>query len=316
MIKYVREHLSAKITLGLIALAIPILSAAAWYAAEESRAAAAEMILDQGRVAAQAGAASLAAILESGIDSGQLSLADVLDPSYEEMKFRDPSGQEIVVESRRYHTRLGDYTDAHGIQAIEDRVLAASPNFLYASAIDRRGYVPTPHRKYAEPPTGDRRHDRAVSRGKRMYDDPEQIAAAGFRGNPGKTTLVQDYHRDTGELIWDVAAPIEIRGQHFGAFRVGVVRDQVDLRTRDLGVALAQSLLVAVAALGLAVLLWMRRALRPLGQMAIAAVTLSTAGDLSELRAPIRSASRDEVGQIARALDRMRQSLVKVWDKV
>jgi HAMP domain-containing protein len=351
MLKIIRERLSVKISLQLVALAIPLLSVAVWRAATDERASYQEVLLERGRVAALSGAAAYGTVLESGVDAGAFSLQELLDPDYEEISFPEalsalggvtpptstkaspalaspfattsgtgavspsslasasPTGatpSSIHVEYRRYHTKFDGYTDAHGVQQIEDAILGSSSGFLYASGIDRRGYVPTPHKKYAQPPTGDVVHDRAVSRAKRKYEDPEQLAAAGYMGDG---TIVLDYHRDTGEAIWDVAAPIRVHGRHWGAFRVGVVRDQLDARTAELVFALGRVLGVAVLLLGVAIFFATRRATRPLGELACAATRLSTTHDGSELEKPIRVASSDEVGQMARALERLRQSL-------
>lgn len=303
-------RLSVKISLRLALLAAPLMALAGWLAVVDARAAASEMVLDQGRVAALAGAQAYASILEAGVDAGALTLDDLTDPTYEEIVFPP----EVHVEHKRYHTRFDAYTDSHGVQAVQDAILASSDSFIYASGIDVRGYVPTPHRKYAEPPNGDRKHDRAVSRAKRKYDEPLHLAAAGYLGE--EPTLVQDYHRDTGEMVWDVAAPIRVKGKHFGAFRVGVVKDRVRAETAALARSLARTLGVAVLLLVLAVLISTRRSLRPLGELACAATRLSTTDDGSELRHPIRASSRDEVGQMARALDRLRLSMLMVWDKL
>jgi hypothetical protein len=36
-----------------------------------------------------------------------------------------------------------------------------------------------------------------------------------------KDVLVQIYHRDTGEKMWDISAPVYVEGKHWGAFRIG-----------------------------------------------------------------------------------------------
>lgn len=324
MLKFVREHLSVKMSLRLIAVAIPLLSIAVWRAsldaAADEREAATELLVDRGRVAAVAGAAAYSSILESGIDAKEFTLEDLLHPDYSEISFVGvppcPKGAAGMtpaprcVEHKRYHTKYDGYTDSHGIQRIEDAILASSPDLIYASGIDVHGYVPTPHHKYDQTPTGDLLRDRKVSRGKRKYEDPEQLSAAGYMGSD---PLVMDYHRDTGELIWDVVAPIDVKGHHWGAFRVGVVRDQVDIRASTLAASLAVDLarVLAVALLLLAItIFWSASvAMRPLRELACTATLLSTTHDGSGLQTPIRATSSDEIGQMAKALDRLRQSL-------
>ena len=305
-----RTHLSLKLSLRVAAAAIPVLAIVAWMIVSEQRSTVEDLVLERGRIAARAGAQAYAQILESGLRSGELKIADLIEPSYEEIvfPFLPP---DLKVEEKRYHTKFDTYTDTHGIQEIQDAILASSSAFVYASGIDIRGYVPTPHRKYSEPPTGDWEKDRKVSRGKRKYNDPVILAAAAYMGTA--PTLVQDYHRDTGELIWDVAAPIDVHGKHFGAFRVGVVRAQVRAWSDQLTRALAVLLGSTVMLLALVILIVAGRSLRPLVEIAGAATRLSTSHDGAELRVPIRVASRDEVGQVAKALDRLRQSLLISW---
>jgi HAMP domain-containing protein len=304
-----KSRLSVKISLRLSVLAAALMALATWVVVFDARGAASEMLLDQGRVAALAGAQAYSSILESGIDSGVLKLADLIEPTYEEITFPG-----IRVEDKRYHTHYDGYTDSHGIQAIQDAILASSPWFIYASGMAVGGYVPTPHDKYNKPPNGDPKHDRAMSRAKRKYDEPLQLAAAGYRGK--EPTLVQDYHRDTGELVWDVAAPIVVKGKHFGAFRVGVVKDRVHAQTVAMAWALGGTLGVAVLLLVAIVLILIQRAMRPLVELACTATRLSTSEDGMEFEKKIRVESTDEVGQMARALELMRRSLRGAWSRL
>jgi HAMP domain-containing protein len=319
-----KSRLSVKISLWLAVIAIPLMALATWFAVLGARSAASEMLLDQGRVAALAGAQAYSSILETAVTSGVLTLKDVIEPSYEEIPFPGLSycppaaqGSETphnCIENKRYSTKYGEYTDSHGIGPIQDAILASSDSFIYASGIDVRGYVATPHKKYAEAPNGDIEHDRAVSRGKRKYDQPLHLAAAGYVGN--EPTLVQDYRRDTGEQIWDVAAPILIKGKHFGAFRVGVVKDHVHAQAVALAWTLGRMLGATVLLLVVLVLISTQRMLRPLVKLSHAAIQLSMSEDNREFEIKIRAESADEVGQMAGSLDRLRLSIRAAWARV
>jgi methyl-accepting chemotaxis protein len=35
--------------------------------------------------------------------------------------------------------------------------------------------------------------------------------------------LIQTYRRDTGEVVHDISAPIQVCGRHWGGFRIGYV---------------------------------------------------------------------------------------------
>jgi HAMP domain-containing protein len=305
-----RTHLAIKIAFRAAAATIPVLAMVAWLIVRDQRATVEDLVLERGKIAAIAGARAYASILQNGINSGAIKLDELIEPTYEEILYPSITEDGRSVENKRYHTNFDRYTDTHGIQEIQDAILASSSAFVYASGIDIRGYVPTPHQKYSALPTGDWERDRKVSRGKRKYNEPVILAAAGYMGSG---TLVQDYHRDTGEMIWDVAAPIDIQGRHFGAFRVGVVRAQVRAWSDQLTEALIVLLSSTVALLTLVILIVTGRAIRPLTDIANAATRLSTTHDGSELKVPIRATSRDEVGQMARALERLRQSLLISW---
>ena len=327
-----KSRLSVKISLLLAVIAAPLMALATWLAVLEARDTVSDLLLDQGRVAALAGAQAYSSILDSAVSAGALTLVDVIEPSYEEILFPGlaycapaMAGSSTAVkverdqphnciENRRYRTKYGDYTDSHGIQAVQDAILASSDSFIYASGIDIRGYVATPHKKYAEAPTGDLEHDRAVSRGKRKYDQSLHLAAAGYVGN--EPTLVQNYLRDTGEQIWDVAAPIFIKGKHFGAFRVGVVKDHVRVQALALAWSLGRMLGAAVFLMVGIVLVSTQRMMRPLVDLACMATQLSTSEDGREFETKIRVRSTDEVGQMASSLDRLRLSLRAAWVRV
>lgn len=301
-VRFLREHLSVKISLRLIALAIPVLAIGVWRAVEDERAQVKEVLLDRGRTAALAGAAAYGAILEAGLDAGAFTLPELLDPTYR------PIAYDVQPEFPRYHTQYDGYTDTHGIQRIEDAILNSLGDLgVYASGVDAHTYVPTPHERYNKKPTGNFILDRAVSRGKRKYDEPELIAAAGYIGK--EPTVVIDYLRDKRQPVWDVVAPIYVRGEHFGAFRVGIPQDRVDVEAFDLAIAISRGLAIGVILFGLTIFWATRRAMRPLTDLACAATRLSTADSGTELAQPIHVTSIDEIGRISKALDRMRRSL-------
>jgi len=321
-----KSRLSVKISLRLAVIAVPLMALATWLAVLEARDAVSDLLLDQGRVAALAGAQAYSSILDSAVNAGALTLADVIEPSYEEIQFpglvycpavsagHEAEQPDNCIENKRYRTKYGDYTDSHGIQAIQDAILASSDSFIYASGIDIRGYVGTPHKKYAEAPTGNRKHDRDVARGKRKYDQSLHLAAAGYVGN--EPTLIQNYLRDTGEQIWDVAAPIFVKGKHFGAFRVGVVKDHVRLQALALAWSLGRMLGAAALLMVGIVLVSTQRMMRPLVELSCLATQLSTSEDGREFETKIRAGSTDEVGQMASSLDRLRLSLRAAWFRV
>jgi methyl-accepting chemotaxis protein len=257
-----------------------------------------------------------------------LSLSEILEPAYAEIRFvvkdgavlaeDDPEypvkgGTLLSLDDKRYSNKLSKYVAAHGIQALEDAIKAAG-GFLFSTGMDRRGFVPITHKNQDRKPRGNATlenatYDKIYSRGNRKYDGAEQIAAAGFTGNTKAQTLVQDYPRDTGEMAWDVAAPIYVKGQHFGGFRVGVARDRVVQQYHDLIVGLSILFgLIAIAFVGIT--MWLSyHFIKPLSVLSDRAAELSMSGDPAVLDVRIRSTDPTEIGNMARSLDRLRNSL-------
>ncbi len=96
---------------------------------------------------------------------------------------------------------------------------------VYAVLSDRNGYVPTHNTKYSQPLTGDAEKDKLGNRTKRIFNDPVGLGAAHYNGADGKGYLQQVYERDTGEKMWDISAPVFVKGKHWGGFRIGYQMD-------------------------------------------------------------------------------------------
>lgn len=116
----------------------------------------------------------------------------------------------------KHRTSFDAFTDAV-LPAIQEPLLAAEPDVVYAITVDRRGYCPTHNERFSKPLTGDYAKDLAGNRTKRIFDD-----ATGRRcGAHTRTVLVQTYKRDTGEVMHDLSVPVYVDGRHWGGFRVG-----------------------------------------------------------------------------------------------
>jgi len=140
-----------------------------------------------------------------------------------------------------------------------------------------------------------------------IYPGAEPVAAAGYAGSG---VLVQQYPRDTGELAWDVAAPIFVHGQHWGAFRVGVSQDRITAQRNDLIMRLSVTFgaLVLLAIAGMFLL--SRRMIRPLVALSTEMDRVSQSPDTSELAVKISVTDRDdEIGAMQRSVNRTFVSL-------
>ena len=295
MFELIKRKLSLKVSVILALITIPPMVAAAYFITAQQGESLQRLTITNGKVAAQTGAEMYGGAIEAGIDAGVLTLADVFDPVYEEIK-----GFEFG-DNPRYHTKYDFYTD-RVVLAFQDKILASSPDFLYAVGGDINGYTPTHDSKFQQPLTGDKAKDLSGNRAKRKFWTPMHQAAA----KNLEPVLVQPYRRDTGEAAWDVSAPIFVKGRHFGAFRVAVSVDTIADHKHTLLLQLgAVFAFLSVITIGV-IFVMLRRSMRPLEELAALAAEISTGENLEK---PIKPATTDEIGQMAKSLNRLRASL-------
>jgi HAMP domain-containing protein len=295
MIDRIRRRLSLKVSIILALITIPPMAAAAYFITAREATNVEQLTINSAKVAAIGGAQMYGASLEAAIDGGILSINDVFDPGYEPIKGFD------FGDNPRFHTRYDFYTD-RVVLGFQDKLLDASADLTYAVGLDMNGYVPTHNTRFQNPLTGDRAKDLGGNRTKRKFWTPvQQNAVANL-----EPTLVQRYARDTGEQIKDVSSPIFVKGRHFGAFVVGVSLDSLATHKRALLIELAIVFgSLAIVTLGF-IFLMLRRAMRPLERLSAVANEISTGEGLDQ---PIKPTTVDEIGQMAKSLNRLRASL-------
>jgi hypothetical protein len=173
-----------------------------------------ETLLDQAKDLVQTAAAEMARVLTEAVDSGKFTVAEIFDENYQLIPNTKP---------QKYHTRYDQYLDEM-IQAYEDSLLTDT-NVTFAVLVDRNGYLPTHNSRYCQPLTGDFEKDKVGNRTKRLFNDKVGLTAARYEGNDRKGYLQQVYERDTGEKMWDISAPVLVKGRHWGAFRIGYLME-------------------------------------------------------------------------------------------
>jgi methyl-accepting chemotaxis protein len=100
---------------------------------------------------------------------------------------------------------------------ISEAVLGKSAVLAYAVLVDKHGYLPTHNQRYSQPLTGNTAVDLINNRTKRIFNDRTGLLAARSQA----PFLFQRYERDTGESMVDLAVPVFVKGQHWGAVRLG-----------------------------------------------------------------------------------------------
>ncbi len=185
-----------------------------------------EALLIKGKTMAINGALAASHILEDAIASGRLTEDQVFDTDYVLIEGTDPP---------KYHTAYDTFTDQN-ILSIEDGYLQ-DPDIVAAVIVDINGYLPTHNTIYSQPLTGDPVMDLVNNRTKRLFNDATGLASA----RNLQPFLHQIYYRDTGEVLWDISAPIMVNDRHWGAFRIGFSLEKVkaDLAYTSLRVGFA-----------------------------------------------------------------------------
>ena len=247
------------------------------------------------RFSSMMAAKAVSRVFEEALDNRVLTAADLFDTEYIPIPRTDP---------QKYHTKYDVYTD-RAILTLQDELLK-DPNVIFAVTVDNNGYLPTHNSRYQKPLTGDRDKDRTGNRTKRIFNDPTGLAAA-KNNQPG---FLQIYKRDTGETMWDISSPIIVKGKQWGNFRIGLSIDTL-LKAK---ISILKQLIISMVSIltisFVLIYLTVRGALKPLTDLTTAAHKVVD-GDVD---APIRIATKDEIGDLAEVLERLRNRIKTIID--
>jgi methyl-accepting chemotaxis protein len=248
------------------------------------------------------GARSMSLALEQALADGTFTADQLFDTDYR----RITAGPLAKSAAPKYHTAYDQFLDAH-ILPLEDAVLEQDASVLFAVLVDRNGYLPTHNSRYSLPLTGDPQQDRTGNRTKQIFADPVGLAAARYDGSDGGGVLRQEYHRDTGELVWDFAAPVTVKGRHWGAFRVGFSNASMEQQVARLRNTLLWSVGVIQAIIFFSLWFVLTYFVRPLKRLTGVAEQLAN----GQLDQQIEIETHDEIGQLGQAFNRMTQVIFK-----
>jgi len=296
------NRISVKIVLALIGVLTVIMVMSTYLIVEQRSKVLREELLVKASALAKIGAKALEGVLEQSLSSGQFFTEQLFDADYQEITDGPLAGSAIP----KFHTAYDLYLDM-SIKDFQDTFAASDPMVVFAVLVDRNGYLPTHNSKYSQPLTGNPDIDKTGNRTKRIFNDPTGLAAAQYDNEDGKGYLRQVYKRDTGVTMWDVSAPVYVRGEHWGGFRIGFSMAQTDAAIVELRNTVALSMLLVLICASLTCLLVVSRMMRPLKELTRAAERI-TEGSLDE---QIKVESSDEVGQLAGAFNNMTQVIVK-----
>ncbi len=170
------------------------------------------------------------------------------------------------------------------------RSLVRQPDVRYAIILDLNGRVLM--------------HSR-VDRTGEIFQDPLTRRAL-----EATEALVQETRSDTGEHVYDFAAPVLLLDERKAVARIGISFESELRLLRQTRNAILGLGLLALAA-GLALATWQARSVtRPVGELVRGAQEIA-AGNLDR---KITVEGRDEVGQLGEAFNRMGESLKARWE--
>jgi HAMP domain-containing protein len=294
LITTIRSRLSLKISVTLAILLLVLTTGAAAIITVTRTQQMEASTLEKARLASSMGARQYGDTFDNAIDSGLLTVNDVFDRSYVEIKGWSWG------DKPKFHTRFDAFCD-RAVLVFQDKFLEGG-DFLFAVGVDNNGYLPTHNSNFQLPLTGVAEKDLAGNRTKRVFNDPVGLAAA----KNTEPTFLQDYPRDTGERMWDVSSPIFVKGKHWGGFRVGVSMERIAAKQRTLLLTLTAIFAAFAVITILTIYVVVERAMRPVADLTAAANAISM-GD--QLDTPIKSQSTDEIGQLTRTVERLRVSM-------
>jgi HAMP domain-containing protein len=290
----VKKSLSAQIALKLAALLLLLMAGAAAVITAGQTRQMEEAAIEKARITATLAARQYGDMFDAAIDSGLLTVAEVFDTNYQEIKGWSWG------EKPKFHTKYDALTD-RAVLVFQDKILEHE-EFVYAVGLDVNGYVPT-HNTVAQRPLDGSDKDALQNRTKRIFfSNPTEVN----RAKSVEPFLLQVYHRDTGETMWDASAPIWVKGKHWGAFVLGVSMKKIEARKQALLLSLVGAFaLFALVTIG-AIFLMVRRAMRPVVALTEAADQISL-GEALDI--PIKSDAVDEIGVLTKSIDRLRASM-------
>ncbi|MBU2863347.1 hypothetical protein KO489_05785 [Reinekea forsetii] len=107
-------------------------------------------------------------------------------------------------------------------QAEIDRWFDEHEETAYCLFVTKEGYLALHHSPFSNPMTGDYDVDLLKSRHMRIYDANETEKRRATHQEP---FLLQTYLRDNGDVLFELSAPLYVKGQHFGGLVWGVQRE-------------------------------------------------------------------------------------------
>ena len=291
------NKISVKVAVLVNLVLLVVIAAGGYYVSNQQGQSFEQQLLERGKIESVVGAKLIGRVIEEAIDNGVFSVRDAFDTDYVPIPGFVPE---------KYHTKYDFYLDK-AILSLQDEFLK-DESVVFAVAVDKNGYLPTHNTRYQQPISGDQQRDLHGNRTKRIFNDEIGLAAA----RNTEPAFLQKYHRDTGEVMWDISSPVYVKGQHWGGFRIGFSLDKIGHAKSALESKLIGFMVTILAISLLLVFVVVNRAMLPLGHFTQLASDLAD----GQVEQKIEVRGRDEIAQLADVLERLRVSLKAAMDRL
>ena len=154
-------------------------------------------------------------IIESGRDRGVITLAQIFDRQY---RPRNEPGLE------RFDNDFNDFADAH-IQPVLNRFWGAGLTTFGSVLSNEDGYLPTHISERSHAPTGDKTHDAAHCRNRKIVLDRTTTEAIAHKNDPYYAAVYRfEPHPGEVRILRNIFVPLWIRGRYWGNFELAYMR--------------------------------------------------------------------------------------------
>lgn len=292
-----RPVIPVKIAVIVCIVLVIVIIPAGFYLINQQRNGLEVLTQERGRILSLLGAKITGDMIEKAINDGVFSPKDIFDTDYVPIPGYDPL---------KFHTKYDSFLD-NLLLGLQDKFLKIE-NIEYAIAVDQHGYLSTGDTVRKDPAAKEEEKGRISGKTKSILKDDVSVKSTkniteGF---------LQIYQNSKEETMWDISSPIYVKDKHWGAFRIGFSLETLNQAQQKLKGTLLIMLVVILAVIMVSTFVSIRIALDPLIKLTAAAAEFAD----GKLDTKIEAKSKDEVGQLADVLERVRVSLKTAMDRL
>jgi methyl-accepting chemotaxis protein len=167
---------------------------------------------------AQAACREITAIIEAGIERGEVGLDDVLDTDYVEMPGTNPVQHEV---------RFCAFADAH-VRPVLDRLMSEEPRLIATALTDINGYLPTHLSERSQPQSDDPDWNADHCRNRRNFVDDVTRRAIASEKEAMLSTYSMDFSHGRHLAVKNVFVPLWVKGRRWGNFELAYRDESID----------------------------------------------------------------------------------------